>query len=138
MPSTASIHQSQVQTEAKERPQNRSEGTGPYGATLKQGLLSKPLEDTHKLLPMILITKSDIEIKGHIEESVVGRTVQIDGAIEFVIESKDDVIVEPVDDVKMADDRRAALDAAPGVAVAQSVIGCEIKTKGIKFGKRRD
>ncbi|KAK5632198.1 hypothetical protein RRF57_007912 [Xylaria bambusicola] len=81
-----------VQTETKERPQNRLEGTGPYGATLKQGVLSRPL----------------------------------------------DVAQEPIDSVEMVNDRGAALDAAPGAAVAQSVIGCEIKTKGIKFGKRKD
>lgn len=39
--------------------------------------------------------------------------------------------------MKIVSNRGAALDAAPGVAAAQSVIGCEIKTKGIKFGKRR-
>ncbi|KAI3330894.1 hypothetical protein F4824DRAFT_476773 [Ustulina deusta] len=51
--------------------QNRLEGIGPYGATLKQGLLSKPL------------TKSEIEIKGNVEDSVVGTYIQNEGMIEF-------------------------------------------------------
>ncbi|KAI1367595.1 hypothetical protein F5Y08DRAFT_336384 [Xylaria arbuscula] len=123
MPPVATIHQSRVQTETKERPQSRVKGTGPYGATLERGVLSRPLDDVQILLPKISITQSDIEIKGHVEDSVIGRCVQNDGMIEFEIESKDESSIELIDGVKMVNGRGAALDAAPGAAVAQSVLG---------------
>ncbi|KAF2964015.1 hypothetical protein GQX73_g9556 [Xylaria multiplex] len=129
MPPVASSYQSQVQTEIIGKPQNRLEGTGPYGATLKQGVLSKPLTHTQKQLSVICITKSEIEIKGNVEDSVVAKCVQNEGVIEFEIESKEAAITDSSDDATVVDDFGPAPNAVSNVAIMQSVVGIEIKTK---------
>ncbi|KAI0971313.1 hypothetical protein F4678DRAFT_99993 [Xylaria arbuscula] len=139
MPPVASSYhtQVQVQTDTKGKSPNCLEGTGPYGATLKQGLLPKPITDAQKPPSFISIRKSEIEIQGDVEDSVVGNCVHIEELIEFEIESQDIAIKDSTDDVTVINNTWRVPNAALSMAVTQSVVACEIKTKGIKFGKRR-
>ncbi|TRX95754.1 hypothetical protein FHL15_003308 [Xylaria flabelliformis] len=130
-------YQTLVQTETKGKTQSLLEGTGPYGATLKQGLLSKPLIHTQKLVSVISITKSEIEIKGNVEDSVVGKSVQNEGVIEFETENNEVTIIDPTDNTTVLNASEPVPNAAPNAAITKSVVGCEIKTSGIKFVKRR-
>ncbi|KAI0864913.1 hypothetical protein F4860DRAFT_463769 [Xylaria cubensis] len=130
-------YQTLVQTETKGKPQSLFEGTGLYGATLKQGLLPKPLIHTQKPVPAISITKSKIEIKASVDTSVVGESVQNEGMIEFETENDEVTIINPTDDTNVSKASEPVPDAAPDATITKSVVGCEIKTGGIKFGRRR-
>lgn len=121
--------------------------TGPYGATLRNGIIPEPITPTKGQVSVITVTESNIEIRGNTAKSVMGKSVHNLGIIKFAKASKaskatsDDTDDDAKPDAK-SDTKPDAVEegpepvpnVAPNADVDTCVIGCTVITKGITFG----